>query len=248
MRIFDSACLTTGIPPRPLPAPANARAPQHWPSSASIHELQLARMPRSRKSGDIIDWGAGIRDRWPAGEAAAIATADKFVATGMARYESDRSRADLATATARVSGHLRVGSLSPRYLYHAIRDSGIPAELVKTFGRRLHWRDLAYYHLSVFPRMRSVGIRKHYDQTAWVSPPEEAARRLKAWQKGKTGYPIVDAGMRELYATGWMCQSVRMVVASFLVEYLRVNWVEGEKWFSDTLIDADRCVSERECV
>jgi len=143
---------------------------------------------------------------------------------------------------ARVSAHLRVGSLSARYLFHAIRDSRVPPELVKTFSRRLHWRDLAYYHLSVFADMRSVGIRKHYDRTAWVSPPEEAARRLKAWQKGLTGYPIVDAGMRELYATGWMCQSVRMVVASFLVEYLRVNWVEGEKWFFDTLVDADRCV------
>ena len=96
--------------------------------------------------------------------------------------------------------------------------------------------------------MRSVGIRKHYDQTSWVSPPEEAARRLQAWRKGLTGYPIVDAGMRELYATGWMCQSVRMVVASFLVEYLRVNWVEGEKWFFDTLVDADRCVCVCMCV
>ena len=75
--------------------------------------------------------------------------------------------------------------------------------------------------LHVFPKMRSEGIRTHYDKTRWVSPPDEAARRLKAWQKGLTGYPLVDAGMRELWATGWMCQSVRMVVASFLVEYLR---------------------------
>jgi deoxyribodipyrimidine photo-lyase len=97
--------------------------------------------------------------------------------------------------------------------------------------------------LSAFPDLRTVGIRKHYDATEWVSPPEEAARRLRAWQRGVTGYPIVDAGMRELWKTGWMCQSVRMVVASFLVEYLRCNWVEGEKWFFDTLVDSDSAIN-----
>ena len=240
---FLRACLATGTPPRPVAAPASVTAPARWPSSASVHELGIAMMPRSRSSGAVIDWGKGIRQRWRAGEAAAIAAADDFVASGMLKYEKDRSRADVETATARVSAHLRLGELSPRYLYHAIHDSGQPAQVYKTFSRRLHWRDLAYFHLSVFPRMRREGIRRHYDQTRWVSPPEEATRRLKAWQRGQTGYPIVDAGMRELYATGWMCQSVRMVVASFLVEYLRVNWVEGEKWFFDTLVDADSAIN-----
>ena len=191
----------------------------------------------------VVDWGAGIRDRWVAGEDAAMAAADAFVKGGLGMYEKDRSRADVQTATARISAHMRVGELSVRYLYHAIRDSALTPELVKTFSRRLHWRDLAYYHLSVFPEMRNVGIRAHYDSTEWVSPPAEATRRIRAWQRGVTGYPIVDAGMRELLETGWMCQSVRMVVASFLVEYLRCNWVEGEKWFFENLVDADSAIN-----
>jgi len=96
---FLRACLTTGVPPRPVPAPTSVRAPAEWPASCSVHELGLARMPRRRSTGDIIDWGAGIRGRWPAGEVAAMAAADRFVAVGMARYESDRSRADLESAT-----------------------------------------------------------------------------------------------------------------------------------------------------
>jgi len=90
--------------------------------------------------------------------------------------------------------------------------------------------------------MRDQPIRKHYESTEWVTGDEER-RRLEAWKWGKTGYPIVDAGMRELYATGWMTQSVRMIVASFLVEYLRVNWVKGCEWFHCTLVDADSAIN-----
>jgi deoxyribodipyrimidine photolyase len=90
--------------------------------------------------------------------------------------------------------------------------------------------------------MTHKSIRIHYENMAWVSGSEEE-RRLKAWKTGKTGYPIVDSGMRELYATGWMTQSVRMVVASFLVEYLRINWTKGAQWFHETLVDADCAIN-----
>jgi deoxyribodipyrimidine photolyase len=106
----------------------------------------------------------------------------------------------------------------------------------------MFWRELAYFQLRCFPDMRSSPIRKHYEQTKWVEGEEEK-RRFEAWKKGKTGFPIVDAGMRELYATGWMTQSVRMVVASFLVEYLRINWVKGCKWFDYTLVDSDSAIN-----
>ena len=142
---------------------------------------------------------------------------------GLKQYESQRSRADLEGATSRLSAHLRLGTLSPYELYHQTERSSLTQEEKKTFSRRLFWRDLAYFQLHTFPSMRERCIRQHYEKTLWVVGDEEE-RRLVAWQKGQTGYPIVDAAMRELWSTGWMTQSIRMVAASFLVEYLRVNW------------------------
>ena len=127
-----------------------------------------------------------------------------------------------------------LGQLSPRALHFAVRDAGLPREQVKTFARRLHWRDLASFHLSVFPEMPWRPIRAHYASHEWSGD----ASALRAWQRGNTGFPMVDAGMRCLYATGWMHQSVRMVVASFLIEYLGISWVDGARWFHDTLVDA----------
>ena len=264
---FLRSCEKSGLPARCLAAPTSVGsipAPclagdgaEDSLHSCGIEGLRLAPMPARR------DWGLPIRESWPAGEAEALRACEQFVATGMLRYQRDRSRADLfvkptanestgtsppsspliSTATSRLSVALRFGELSPRFLYWAIRDAGLPKEVTKTFSRRLHWRDLAYYQLSCFPRMRSVSIRAHYDRTRWVEPEAEYTRRLRAWQRGQTGYPLVDAGMRELYRTGWMSQSIRMVCASFLVEYLRVNWVDGALWFGDTLCDADGAIN-----
>ena len=167
---------------------------------------------------------------------------------GMKAYEQERSRADLDGATSKLSPHLRIGTLSPNQLYWRIEDSGLPYIQMKTFSRRLFWRELAYYQLSCFPDMSTKSIRSHYEHMAWVGDDNtvdanEEQRRLSAWKKGMTGYPIVDAGMRELYATGWMTQSVRMVVASFLVEYLRISWKFGLEWFHYTLVDADAAIN-----
>jgi deoxyribodipyrimidine photo-lyase len=157
-------------------------------------------------------------------------------------YEKERSRTDKEDATSKLSAHLRIGTISPYELYWKTEDCGLDYDKLKTFSRRLFWRDLAYYQLACFPQMRTKSIREHYENTDWVTG-EEGKRRFEAWKWGKTGYPIVDAGMRELYATGWMTQSVRMVVASFLVEYLRVNWVKGCEWFHYTLVDADSAIN-----
>ena len=123
-----------------------------------------------------------------------------------------------------------------------VEDSDLDYNDRKTISRRLYWRDLAYYQLINFPNMREISIRKHYDETEWVTGEEER-QRFEAWKTGQTGYPLVDAGMRELWKTGWMTQSIRMIVASFLTEYLRVNWIKGCEWFHYTLVDADSAIN-----
>eukprot|EP01052_Picozoa_sp_SAG31_P044243 SAG31_NODE_7642_length_1632_cov_1.324853_2_plen_307_part_01 len=220
---FLRACEKTGLPARCLRAPSaeDICIPQGLGTaveSCHVDDLGLAKMPRrsktkqlpaqinidSAKAGnqtekpDTVDWGAPIREMWPAGEQEALQACERFVATKMRCYERDRSRADLVdgnvAATSRLSINLRFGEISPRHLYWAIRDAGLPAESTKTFARRLHWRDLAYFQLSIFPCMRDRSIRVHYDQTRWAAPIEYK-QRLRAWQRGKTGFPIVDAGM-----------------------------------------------------
>mmetsp|Transcript_12245 Transcript_12245/g.20173 ORF Transcript_12245/g.20173 Transcript_12245/m.20173 type:complete len:370 (+) Transcript_12245:215-1324(+) len=188
------------------------------------------------------NWDKAILERFPMSEDDAVANMNTFFQHGFAKYERDRSRADIDWSTSKLSAHLRIGSLSPNELYYKIENSNLDYNERKTFSRRLIWRDLAYFHLHSFPNMRHTSIRLRYEQTEWLSGDEEDAR-FNAWKTGNTGYPLVDSGMRELWQTGWMTQSVRMVVASFLVEYLRVNWVRGAKWFHYTLVDADSAIN-----
>lgn len=194
------------------------KGPRAWPSG-KVTDLQIALVTGRDK------WDLPIRKRFPMSEADAQELLITFMneKPGLKQYESQRSRADLEGATSRLSAHLRLGTLSPYELYHQTERSSLTQEEKKTFSRRLFWRDLAYFQLHTFPSMRERCIRQHYEKTLWVVGDEEE-RRLVAWQKGQTGYPIVDAAMRELWSTGWMTQSIRMVAASFLVEYLRVNW------------------------
>ncbi|CAB9513237.1 Deoxyribodipyrimidine photo-lyase [Seminavis robusta] len=243
MPFFKNCKKNYGEPRRPIPSHEtfgilqNARAPTKWPRSDD--NLPLAVLPPKVKP-----WHQPIKDAFPdmshRGAQDMLNAFFSLPNSGYRRYDTDRSRADKETATSRLSCHLRLGTLSPNELYwrwhqHHPGDSDI-------FGRRLIWRDLAYYQLRCFPQMSWMPIRAHYKDTAWVSGPE-ADRRFEAWKWGRTGYPIVDAGMRELYKTGWMTQTVRMVVASFLVEYLRVHWARGCEWFHYTLVDADTAIN-----
>jgi deoxyribodipyrimidine photolyase len=231
-----------GQPPRPIPTEDTvarlscAKPPPSLPAGISVDELDLATMPPNTK------WDQPILQRFPMSYEVAQARLDHFFVKGLPHYENERSRADKDVATSQLSAHLRIGTLSPHELYWRAEDSTLSREEKKTFARRLIWRDLAYFHLYCFPLMRDRSIREHYEKTEWVSNVEER-RRFEAWKKGMTGYPIVDAGMRELYATGWMTQSVRMVVASFLTEYLRINWTKGADWFHYTLVDADSAIN-----
>lgn len=230
-----------GEPSRPTPYHETFRLLQSvqapsFPSLTSIDSLDMAHIAGSQK------WDEPIQERFHMNEQSAIDAIESFLRTGLKKYEQERSRADKKGASACISHHLRIGTLSPNQLYWRTEDAGLPYDTVKTFSRRLFWRDLAYYQLACFPDMRYKCIRSHYENMEWVTGAEEK-RRLDAWKKGETGYPIVDAAMRELYKTGWMTQSVRMVVASFLVEYLRVNWTKGCEWFHYTLVDADSAIN-----
>lgn len=231
-----------GDPRRPIPRYQTLalleaiKGPSLWPASVSLEDLKLADVNGEQK------WDVLIKERFPMSEEDAYSTLNIFFQEGFHRYEKERSRADIDWSTSKLSAHLRIGTLSPNELYYRIEDSELHYEDKKTFSRRLFWRDLAYFHLLSFPQMRDKSIRTHYDETEWVTGTEEE-KRFKAWKTGNTGYPLVDAGMRELYATGWMTQSIRMVVASFLTEYLRVNWVKGCEWFHYTLVDADSAIN-----
>jgi deoxyribodipyrimidine photolyase len=202
----------------------------------SVDKLDLAVITGTQK------WDGPIRQRFHMNEQAVHDAMDAFVRSGLKKYERERSRADLMGTTSELSPHLRIGTLSPNHLYWRIEDSGLSNDMLKTFSRRLFWRDLAYYQLSCFPKMRDRCIRSHYEEMEWVSRKKEEDR-FNAWKRGRTGFPIVDAAMRELYATGWMTQSIRMVAASFLVEYLRVNWTKGCGWFHYTLADSDSAIN-----
>jgi deoxyribodipyrimidine photo-lyase len=189
------------------------------------------------------DWADGLRDTWEPGERAAHDDLDRFAADGLARYRDDRDVPGVA-GTSRLSPRLRWGELSPHQVWHAVtaardRDrahSGAVAEGAATFLSELGWREFAYHTLFEHPELATVNIHREYDSFPW---PRLHPSVLRAWQQGRTGVPLVDAGMRELWRTGVMHNRVRMVVASFLTKNLLIDWRHGEQWFWDTLVDAD---------
>jgi len=139
----------------------------------------------------------------------------------------------------KLSAYLRWGQLSPQDIYWEVKKTGLSEEVVQTFERRLFWRDLAYFQLNAFPEMREKPIRTHYAKMAW----SQDGQMLSKWQQGQTGYPLVDATMRELWSTGWSQQNMRMLAASFLTEFCNIDWVQGARWYEDNLVDADIAVN-----
>uniref|UniRef100_A0A3P8T518 Si:ch1073-390k14.1 n=1 Tax=Amphiprion percula TaxID=161767 RepID=A0A3P8T518_AMPPE len=218
---------TLGVP---LDPPVSLPTPSHWPQGAPLDTLGLAHMPR-RKDGTTIDWAANIRTSWDFSEEGAHARLDAFLHDGVYRYEKESGRAD-APNTSSLSPYLHFGQLSPRWLLWDAK--GARCRPPK-FQRKLAWRDLAYWQLTLFPDLPWESLRPPYKALRWSSDRSH----LKAWQRGKTGYPLVDAAMRQLWLTGWMNNYMRHVVASFLIAYLHLPWQEGYRWFQDTLVDAD---------
>jgi len=218
-------------PAEPAAAPKKLRPPEKSPRSLPIEALDL--LPR-------IDWSATMRKTWSPGEAGAVKRLDRFVERSLAAYGTERDRPD-HDGTSALSAHLHFGEISPRRVWHAVRAAAGGKPVAKITGgaevylRELGWREFANHLLYHFPHTANKPLRADYARFPWVNDPVG----LRAWQRGRTGFPIVDAGMRQLWATGWMHNRVRMIVASFLVKDLRISWLKGAKWFWDTLVDAD---------
>lgn len=212
-------------PAPPLPARTSLRAPELWPASDDLADWNL--LPTKP------DWTAGMRVEWTPGEAGASERLEDF--TERARLYQERRNLPSVEGTSRLSPHLHFGEISPATIWHAVAGAG---GSVQTFLGEIGWRDYAQNVLLQFPDYAGRSYKTEFDSFPWRSGAEAQAD-LKAWQQGRTGYPIVDAGMRELWATGWMHNRVRMIAASFLIKHLLIDWREGERWFWDTLVDAD---------
>ena len=218
-----------GDPPKPLPAP-KALKPAAEIASETLEDWQLE--PTNP------DWASGLRAHWTPGEQAAQERLSQFLGSGVAGYSGDRDRPD-REGTSVLSPHLRFGEISPRQVWYAARFAAAErAELagdIDKFLSELGWREFCRHLLFDLPDLAERNLQSAFDAFPW----RKDSKALKAWQRGQTGYPIVDAGMRELWTTGVMHNRVRMVVASFLVKHLLIDWRLGEKWFWDTLVDAD---------
>jgi deoxyribodipyrimidine photo-lyase len=210
-----------------LPAPEDIPLPSAWPKSLSLADLHLE--PR-------INWTGGLKAAWNPGEAGANDALKRFLGPQLSQYPSDRDRPD-RTGTSRLSPHLHFGEVSPRQVWHVIKkiQRSENAEAAAGYLRELGWREFAYHLLFHFPQTPNQGLRTEFAKFPWRTDAEQ----LQAWQRGRTGYPFIDAGMRELWTTGWMHNRVRMIAASFLTKQLRITWEEGAYWFWDTLVDAD---------
>ncbi len=230
---FWKACLKSGEPAEPLNAPGRLRAYGGNDLEAlAIDELNL--LPET-------DWAAGLRKAWKPGEKGAWEVLDQFLDRGLRHYKDGRDFPS-ESHTSKLSPHLHFGEISPRRVMQSIQETsarGTEPGLIKgseVYIRELGWREFGYHLLYHFPHTVDEPLRPEFKHFPW----RRDAKALRAWQKGLTGYPIIDAGMRELWHTGWMHNRVRMIVASFLVKDLLISWREGERWFWDTLVDADR--------
>jgi deoxyribodipyrimidine photo-lyase len=227
---FSRACFGQGEPRLPRLA-AEVTWHDHALASDDLADWQL--LPKRP------NWAAGFSNHWQPGEAGARARLAAFLDDGFAGYATGRDRADQSFIS-RLSPHLHWGEISPHQVWHAVRHAMAVAEGARDgdgekFLKEVLWREFAYHLLHHNPGFPTQPFRPEFADFPWADDDAAQAR----WQKGETGYPIVDAGMRELWATGFMHNRVRMIVASFLIKDLLLPWTAGERWFWDTLVDAD---------
>ena len=224
---FWRACLERPEPGAPLPAPKSLAAPHRWGPSLELAELKLVPRP---------DWTAGLAAAWVPGEAGARERLAAFVEHAAGGYERSRDRM-AEDGVSRLSPHLHFGEISPRAVWAAVsrRAAGAPGRGPEVFLKELGWREFAHHLLARFPKTVFEPLRPEFASFPWRSD----VKGFELWSKGRTGYPVVDAGMRELRRTGWMHNRARMIAASFLVKDLLVDWRQGAAWFWDNLVDAD---------
>ena len=209
-------------PAEPLPAPKSIAAPYHWPKSDTLADWHL--LPTHPV------WATGFAKEWTPGEVGAAERLNDFV-DHAERYDAERNLPSIE-GSSRLSPHLHFGEISPATVWHAVTGKG---GSVETYLGELGWRDYAQNVILELPDYGRTNGRPQLDTIRWRDAPAD----LAAWQQGRTGYPIVDAGMRQLWASGWMHNRVRMITASFLVKHLLIDWRAGEQWFWDCLVDAD---------
>lgn len=216
----------------------------HTETAAAPKRIEAAKATKSLTLADLAllptkpDWAGGMREEWTPGEAGARARLSAFLDDALDGYDANRNRPDLI-GTSRLSPHLHFGEIGPRQIWRAVETfveahPAMRGEADK-FLSEIGWREFSTHLLFHNPNLPDANWKAQFDHFPW----ETNAEGLEAWRRGRTGYPIVDAGMRELWTTGWMHNRVRMIVASFLIKDLMIHWREGEAWFWDTLVDAD---------
>lgn len=221
---FWKAALQAWNPPGLQPAPDHLPTMDPVPGEVALDALGLQPVPRWDNT-----W-----DEWIPGEQGAALALQAFIDSKLHTYSEGRDRPDRAL-TSRLSPHLHFGEIAPWRVAAELDAAGPPDERA-AFLRQLGWREFAHHVLHHFPHTPDDNFNPRFDDFQWAQPD---AALLRAWQRGNTGVPIVDAGMRELWTTGWMHNRVRMIVASFLTKNLRIHWRHGARWFHDTLVDAD---------
>ena len=226
---FSKAMLDQMPPRDPLLEPETIHSPDDWPDSDDLADWDL--LPTKP------DWAGGIRDFWEVGEDAAHDRLDWW-AGEVAKYDDGRNLPSV-DRTSRLSPHLHWGEISPATVWHRLKDKR--SDGWKTFAKEVIWRDYTQNVIDQFPDYPRESYRDYDERTLWRNPKAGhlIAEDLECWQRGMTGYPVVDAGMRQLWKTGWMHNRVRMICASFLVKHLLIDWRYGERWYWDCLVDAD---------
>ena len=221
---YKKGCLQAPTPRAPLAKPtihyAKTRNHATWDLQKSLN--------------DSHPWITSMLSHWQIGENAAQQHLHFFIENNLQNYALGRDLPALE-ATSRLSPYLHAGQLSPNQIFHAIHDLHLPDQQTEAFLRELGWREFSYYLLYYFPNLPTHNYKSSFDAFPWINQQDD----LVAWQKGLTGYPLVDAGMRELWLTGTMHNRVRMITASFLIKNLLIDWRLGQDWFWQCLVDAD---------
>jgi deoxyribodipyrimidine photo-lyase len=227
---FWRACYERLIPRATLPKPRKIHCGPVPKNTTTLEKLNL--LPK-------IDWAVGMRDFWEPGEAGAMKRLKEWISLAP-KYGQLRDQTG-QDGTSRLSPYLHFGEISPVQIWQHVLDhfeiqsGSVMSGGIGIFAKEVVWREFGYHLLYHFPNTPLEPLRADYSRFPWISD----AKTLHAWKKGLTGYPMVDAGMRQLWHTGWMHNRVRMIVGSFLVKHLLLPWQEGAKWFWDTLVDAD---------
>ncbi len=220
---YRKGCLKAAAPRQPLPAPKLSLVDDSSHSS-SLDDLHL--LP-------TIPWDSQLEPHWQISEQGAEKRLGEFLEEGLAHYKDGRNL-PAKPYTSRLSPYLHFGQISANQVWSEVRMRGDDKN-VDHFCSELGWREFSYSLLYHNPTLPTENLQKKFDAFPW----QENEAYLEAWQKGQTGFPIVDAGMRELWQTGYMHNRVRMIVGSFLVKNLLMHWHHGERWFWDCLVDAD---------